>query len=189
MYLYTGRFDIVVDPFAGGGSTIDICKKRSRRYFVSDRKPIIERKPEIRELDVTKTLPGPARWEDVTLVYLDQPYWRQAEGFYSNDRSDLSNMDLEEFHAVVANLIRSYAKKLKAGAVIALLMQPTQWKSPERQYTDHVAEMLRRVKVPLDMRISCPFECQQCTPPMVEWARENKRVLVLSRELIVWKVE
>ena len=34
LYLYTEPFDIVVDPFAGGGSTIDICKKRygSRIY-------------------------------------------------------------------------------------------------------------------------------------------------------------
>jgi len=31
LYLYTQPFDIVVDPFAGGGSTIDICKKRLRR--------------------------------------------------------------------------------------------------------------------------------------------------------------
>ena len=29
LYLYTEPFDIVVDPFAGGGSTIDVCKKRS----------------------------------------------------------------------------------------------------------------------------------------------------------------
>jgi hypothetical protein len=31
LYLYTQPFDVVVDPFAGGGSTIDICKKRLRR--------------------------------------------------------------------------------------------------------------------------------------------------------------
>ena len=35
LYLYTKPFDIVVDPFAGGGSTLDICKKRFRRYWVS----------------------------------------------------------------------------------------------------------------------------------------------------------
>jgi sulfur transfer protein SufE len=27
LYLYTKPFDVVVDPFAGGGSTIDVCKK------------------------------------------------------------------------------------------------------------------------------------------------------------------
>ncbi len=39
LYLYTEPFDIVLDPFAGGGSTIDVCKRRLRRYYVSDRKP------------------------------------------------------------------------------------------------------------------------------------------------------
>lgn len=44
LYLYTDPGDVVVDPFAGSGSTIDVCKKRGRRYFVSDRKPIVERR-------------------------------------------------------------------------------------------------------------------------------------------------
>lgn len=38
LYLYTQPFDIVVDPFAGSGSTAGLCKKRLRRYWVSDRK-------------------------------------------------------------------------------------------------------------------------------------------------------
>lgn len=33
LYLYTEPFDIVLDPFAGGGSTIDVCKRRLRRYW------------------------------------------------------------------------------------------------------------------------------------------------------------
>jgi len=41
LYLYTKPFDMVLDPFAGGGSTIDICKKRFRRKMFSDHKPIV----------------------------------------------------------------------------------------------------------------------------------------------------
>ena len=48
LYFYTQPFDVIVDPFAGGGSTIDLCKRRFRRYWVSDRKPIVEREKEIR---------------------------------------------------------------------------------------------------------------------------------------------
>jgi len=69
LYLYTKPFDIVVDPFAGGGSTIDICKKRLRRYYISDRKPIIEREKEIRQHDITDGFPKLPRWQDVKLVY------------------------------------------------------------------------------------------------------------------------
>jgi len=35
LYLYTQPFDVVVDPFAGGGSTIDVCFKRMRRCWAA----------------------------------------------------------------------------------------------------------------------------------------------------------
>lgn len=188
LYLYTKPFDIVVDPFAGGGSTIDLCRKRFRRYWVSDRKPIVEREKEIRQHDLTTGLPSLPRWKDVRLVYLDPPYWMQAEGKYSQDPEDLANMPLDEFTAKLAGIINGFGSKLKGtGAAIAMLMQPTQWKAPDRQYTDHVADMLRLVKMPIDLRVQCPYESQQCTAQMVEWAKENRKVLVLSRELVIWR--
>lgn len=187
LYLYTQPLDVVIDPFAGGGSTIDVCKKRLRRYFISDRKPIVEREHEIRHHDLTEGLPKVPRWKDVKLVYLDPPYWKQAAGQYSQDPTDLANMSLEEFHQSLAEIINSFAKKL-TDAYIALIIQPTQWKAPEKQFTDHIAEMLRRVELPIDMRYSVPYESQQCTAQMVEWAKQQKQCLVLTREIIVWKV-
>jgi len=192
LYLYTNAAGIVVDPFGGGGSTIDVCKKWSRRYYVSDRKPIVAREHEIRLHDLTTGLPS-VRWKDVDLVYLDPPYWKQAEGQYSDDPTDLANMELEQFNTALAGIINGFAKKLKDSAsdkpaYIALIIQPTQWKAPERQFTDHIGDMLRAVKLPVDMRYSVPYESQQCTAQMVEWAKAAKRCLVLTREIIVWRV-
>lgn len=190
LYLYTQPFDVVLDPFAGGGSTLDLCKKRLRRYFVSDRKPIVEREKEIRKHDLTDGLPPLHKqlWKDVRLVYLDPPYWKQAEGQYSKDASDLANMPLDKFNESLSGIIGSIAKKL-TDAYIALIIQPTQWKSPNREFVDHVGDMLRLVKLPVELRISVPYESQQCTAQMVEWAKENKRVLVLTRELVIWRVK
>jgi len=195
LYLYTSPAGIVVDPFAGSASTIDVCKKRGRRYFVSDRKPIVEREHEIRQHDLIAEdgaiqMPTLPRWKDVELIYLDPPYWRQAEGQYSNDQSDLGNMPLEQFNTALAGIINGFAKKLKNGTprYIALIIQPTQWKADERQYTDHIGDMLRAVKLPVHMRYSVPYESQQCTAQMVEWAKANKRCLVLTREIVVWEV-
>jgi len=187
LYLYTNPFDIVVDPFAGGGSTIDICKKRLRRYFVSDRKPIVEREKEIRLHDITDGLPKLPRWQDVRLVYLDPPYWKQAEGQYSGDATDLANMPLDEFNDKLSGLINAFGKKL-TNAYIALIIQPTQWKTDNHMgFVDHVGDMLRMVKLPVDMRYSVPYESQQCTAQMVEWSKENRRCLVLTREIVVWR--
>lgn len=191
LYIYTEPFDIVVDPFAGGGSTIDICKQRLRRYWVSDRLPIVERL-DIRNADI---LDGPPqlhkRWGDVALLYLDPPYWKQAEGKYSDDPQDLANMGLEEFYKVLTGFVSACAAKMKTGAHIAMLMQPTQWKAPGRQVVDHVVDLIFQLQgKSLDYvrRIFCPYQTEQYNPQQVEWAKENREILVISRELIIWKV-
>ncbi len=186
LYLYTEPFDVVIDPFAGGGSTIDVCKKRFRRYFVSDRKPIPEREKDIRQWDINEGLPKVPRWKDVKLVYLDPPYWHQAQGKYSDDSEDLANMPLDQFYKTLVDFIHAMAKKL-TGAHIALIIQPTQWKAPEKQYTDHAADLMCKVNLPLAVRIQAPYESQQSNAQMNQWAQDNKQLLVLSREIIVWR--
>lgn len=191
LYLYTEPFDIVLDPFAGGGATIDVCKKRLRRYFVSDLNPIVERKKHIRELDIAQALPSlHKRWSEVTLTYLDPPYWKQAEGKYSSDAEDLANMSLEDFHSALIGVVNRIAEKQSRG-VIALLIQPTQWKADERQYTDHVMALVssvNRKRLRLENRVSCPYSTEQCLPQQVEWAKVNRKLLVISRELIIWSI-
>jgi len=185
LYLYTKPFDVVLDPFGGGGSTIDLCRKRLRRYMVSDRKPIVEREKEIRQHDLKDGPLKPPQWKDVALVYLDPPYWKQAEGQYSADPEDLANMLIEQFNETLAGIIHGYAKKA-TNAHIALIIQPTQWKAPDRKFVDHVGDMIRSINLPVEMRYSVPYESQQCNAQMVTWAKDNKRCLVLTREIVVW---
>ncbi len=191
LYLYTKPFDVVVDPFAGGGSTIDLCKSRLRRHLVSDRKPV-EIRSDIREHDINDGVLSPPSWKDVKLIYLDPPYWKQSEGQYSDDPSDLGNMSIHQFNAALTRIINGFAHKLKRarteGAYIALIIQPTQWKAPGRHFTDHVGDMPRSIKLPVHMRYSAPYESQQCTAQMVEWAKENRACLVLTREIVVWEI-
>lgn len=189
LYLYTEPFDIVVDPFAGGGSTIDVCRRRLRRYWASDRKPIVEREQEIRKLDIAADLPA-VDWSRVALTYLDPPYWRQAAGKYSSDAEDFANMPLDEFTDRLAGVVKRIAARQQRGA-IALLIQPTQWNADERQYTDHVTDLIRAVgnkRLAVDFRVSCPYATEQCTPQQVDWAKANRRLLVLTRELIIWRL-
>lgn len=194
LYLYTKPFDIVVDPFAGSGSTIAICKRRFRRYWVSDRKPIPEMDGKIRQMDLNDDMPSFSDWKDVRLVYLDPPYWKQAEGKYSQDANDLANMPIEQFNETLSGIINRFSEKLRNSrnktepAYIALIIQPTQWNAPNKEFTDHVGDMLRAINLPVHMRYQAPYETQQCTPQMVEWAKENRTTLVLSREIVVWKV-
>lgn len=192
LYLYTQPFDIVVDPFAGGGATIDVCRKRLRRYWVSDRKPIVERENDIRKHDLM--LDGaPAlnrNWSQVTLTYLDPPYWKQAEGQYSKDPTDLANMELGQFNDALAGIVKDIAKRQSKGA-IALLIQPTQWRTPGREFADHVTDLIRNVgnkRLVLENRVSVPYSTEQYNAQQVQWAKENHKLLVITRELIIWRI-
>lgn len=191
LYLYTKPFDIVLDPFAGGGATIDVCQYRLRRYWTSDRKPIVEREDEIRKLDITQELPPlNKRWSEAALTYLDPPYWRQAQGQYSEDKEDLANMSLEDFTKSMVNIIKQIASKQSKG-VIAMLMQPTQWNADNREFTDHVFDIIQGVgnkKLTVENRVFCPYSTEQANAQMVSWAKENNKLLVISRELVIWKL-
>jgi hypothetical protein len=52
LWLYTDVGDIVVDPFAGGGTTIKVANEMGRRVFSSDIKPSTPMLP-IHEHDIT----------------------------------------------------------------------------------------------------------------------------------------
>lgn len=193
LWLYTNPGDIVIDPFGGGGSTLDVCRQRGRRCWISDRKPKPGMEDRLRTMDICAEVPSlNKRWSDVSLTYLDPPYWRQAQGEYSDDKEDLANMPLDEFTSKMVDAVKRIAAKQSKGA-IALIIQPTQWRAePKGSFADHVFDIVQGVsrcsKLILENRVSCPYSSEQCTPQMVSWAKENKKLLVLSRELIVWKV-
>lgn len=190
LHFYTKPFDVVVDPFAGGGSSIDVCKKRFRRYWVSDCTVVPEREHEIRKWDIAKELPSIPKWQEVTLIYLDSSKWKQAENTSNNNaQADTTKKPLNDFTETFSEFINSISKKLHPGAVIATLIPPTQqWKSSDKVCTDYAAELIKKVKMPINMRFQCLHEEKQCTAQMVEWAKTNKRPLVISSELIVWQI-
>lgn len=189
LYLYTKPFDVVINPFAGGGSTIDVCRKRFRRYWVSDCTVVPEREHEIRKWDITKELHSIPKWQEVTLIYLDPSKWKQAENTSNNNaQADTTKKPLNDFTETFSEFINSISKKLHPGAVIATLIPPTQWKPSDKACTDYAAELIKKVKIPINMRFQCLYEGQQYTAQMVEWAKANKRPLVISSELIVWQI-
>jgi DNA modification methylase/biotin operon repressor len=189
LYTFTKPFDIVVDPFGGGGSTIDICKKRCRRYWVSDRIAMEER-PDMREIELAADkISLPARHADVKLVYLDPPYWKQAAGKYSKSPNDLANMSCEKFHQTLTAIIQNYGRKLKPGAHLACIISPTQWPNKDKSTTYHDIELAKRVKGKLSLvrRAICPYSTEQYNGTQVDIAKEKKLWLVLSRTLLIWE--
>jgi len=183
IHYHTEPLDIVYDPFGGGGTTADVCKRMFRRYYVSDRKVIPGRERDIREWDIKDGLP-----EDLqkpALVFLDPPYWKQAEGKYSDDSEDLGNMNIEDFNNSMKSLLNELTKRKVER--IAIVMSPTQWPSEDRKFIHHLVEFNTYLnKYELEIAYSLPYSTQQYNGNQVKIAKEQKFCMSLTRELWVW---
>jgi hypothetical protein len=181
LWLYTEPGSVVVDPFVGGGTTIDVCKAMGRRIWASDRKPSTPTLP-IHEHDILTGWPKDAP-KKADLIILDPPYWQQAKGKYSDSPNDLGNMDLEAFNHAWAAVIETCKDH---AARIAYITSPTQCE--DGTVIDHATEMLWpcwEAGLKVERRIIVPYQTQQATGQQVEWAREKRRLLKLYRDLVV----
>lgn len=184
MWLYTQPGDIVFDPFAGGGTTIDVAKRMGRRVWSSDLNPSTPTLP-IHQHDITTGWPEDAP-NKVDFVLLDPPYWQQAKGRYSNDPEDLANMDYQDFLDSWYEVIRHCKDHLAENGRIAYIISPTQ--TDDGAVIDHAFDMYLQcfnVGLQIERRVIVPYSTQQATGQQVTWARDNKRLLKLYRDLVV----
>jgi len=187
LYYYTKPLDVVFDPFGGGGIAIDVCKKRKRRCYVSDLTPIPARITDIRQHDITAGLPDELPVPD--LVFLDPPYWKQAAGKYSDKTTDLGNVDLDAFLDTIGNIARDVKRKWGTGrsdARLAIIVGP--WKQ-DGTYIDLPFLCYERIAkyLTLDVRIQVPYSTQVHSGAFVKMAQEQKQLLYLTRDLMVFR--
>lgn len=186
LYYHTQPWDIVFDPFAGGGTTVDACKEMLRRYYCTDRIVKPGREKDIQQHDIKNGLPDGLPKPD--LVFLDPPYWKQAEGLYSDSPDDLGNMDLSNFYLSIQKLLAEIAaKKINK---IALVIQPTQYKN-NFVWEDHIFKINSMLadKYEIEMRYILPYSTQQYNAQMVEVAKEKNICLGLNRDLVIWRTK
>lgn len=186
LYYHTEPMDIVFDPFSGGGTTIDACKQMMRRYYCTDRIVKPGREKDILQHDITTGLPDNMPKPD--LVFLDPPYWKQAEGMYSDSKNDLANMSLDDFY----NSMRKLLKEITERGVkrIALVIQPTQYKN-DMIFEDHIFKFDKMMpdNYHIEMRYILPYSTQQYLPQMVIKAKDEHKCLVCHRDLLVWSLQ
>lgn len=183
LWFYTDPGQIVVDLFAGSGTTIDVAKTMGRRVWAADiRGNHYSPHLPIHQHDATTGWPtdGPRKAD---LVFLDPPYWKQATGRYSAEPNELAEMDIDAFYAAwqaVAKTAMEHATR------VAYIISPTQ--NEDGSVIDHATEMLAPFTDGgwrVERRIIVPYSTQQATGQQVTWARENKRMLKLYRDLVV----
>jgi DNA-binding transcriptional regulator YiaG len=184
LWLFTEPGHIVVDPFAGGGTTIDVAKRMGRRVWASDLHPSTPTLP-IHAHDITAGWPSEAPTR-ADLILLDPPYWQQAKGRYSSDANDMGNLDLDGFRSAWDRVLSICKPHVRQGGFVAFIVSPSV--VDDGSVIDHGFEMYtaaKRVGLHHVRRIVVPYTTQQANGQQVTWAREHRQLLKLYRDLVV----
>lgn len=125
LYYFTDDNDLLVDTFAGSGTSIDVVKAMTaagmpRRIEAYDINPPKARAQEIVKHDIRDGFLNLDVKADA--IILDPPHWHAKQGEYTNSESDLSNLKLEEFYHVMSKLANDCKGKLAENGCVGLLI-------------------------------------------------------------------
>ncbi len=184
LFYYSPPDGLVVDPMAGGGTTIDVCQAMGRRCLAYDLHPA---RSDVHKKDVTDGYTPESNGCD--LVFADPPYHTMKAGKYPG--TGIGDEPLSSWTEFLSRFAHHSFAVLKPGGHIALLLA----NQSERDipagvgYIDHAFlgynALIAAGFVP-ERRISCPMD-GAFTPQQVRRARTEGRMLGQVRDLLVMR--
>ncbi len=181
LYYFTKQGDLVVDPMAGGGTTIDVCKEMKRKCLAYDIDPI---RDDIIKNDLREGLPKETK--DCNLIFLDPPYWKKKQNDYT--KNSISNLSKEEYIKFFKSSIPFLWAALSPRGTLAFLMSNyIDYENPKESiFVADYFQLFRQADfIPL-YEIQCPLSTQQYQAHDIERAREKKKLLIISRSLFIY---
>lgn len=182
LYYYTDAKDLVWDACAGGGVVHDVCEKFNRKCYSTDLHPV---RKEIKELDIIKdALPD----IEPKFIFVDFPYWKQAENQYSEDKNDLGNMSLEDFYSGIEKFFNKVCKKY-SGFTMAIIIGNSQWVNEDKHVEPHALKFYDTLKEKMDFthHLIIPYNTQIYNGTQIDIAKNEKIILNLHRDLLIFK--
>jgi DNA modification methylase len=189
LWYYTEPFDVVLDPMAGSGTTIDVCKAMYRRYLAYDINPIESKG--IKFNDITNGLPERDRKDKLAkLIVLDPPYSIELKGNYTNKDTDLSNISVEQFYIEIDKLAVACKKELHKDGVVAFMMSALKKDNVVTDLTFECCNIFIKQGYKLIERICDPYKnATSMTDFWIDDAKKNKRMLRDYRDILILTVK
>jgi ParB-like nuclease family protein/DNA methylase len=178
IHLLTEEGDLVVDLMAGSGTAGRVAEWMQRRCASFD---IAPRGGNVRRHDMTKGFPrvsGPPR-----LIILDPPYYTQKS--YSRAKNDLSkSKTLSQYLGALGKMISVSMSVLPKDGHLAVVMGNGHTDSEFHDLGFETAKLIEK-HARLVRRIAVPYSTQQHQGHVVAKAKNKKRLLSLTRELMI----
>ena len=113
---YTEPGNLVLDPMAGSGTTLDVCKEEGRRCIAYDISPT---RPDIAQNDARKI---PLADQSVEMIFIDSPYGDNID--YNDHPGNIGHISAEtdEFYKELDKVMAECYRVLKPGNVLGWLI-------------------------------------------------------------------
>jgi DNA modification methylase len=113
---YTEPGDVVLDPMAGSGTTIDVCKEEGRRCLAYDISPT---RSDIKQNDARRI---PLDDASVDMIFIDSPYGDNID--YNDHPGNIGKISAEtdEFYSELGKVMAECHRVLKPGKVLGWLI-------------------------------------------------------------------
>jgi ParB/RepB/Spo0J family partition protein len=120
IWRFTNERDLVLDPMAGSGTTIDVCKRYNRKCLGYDIKPPSNR-TDIIQNDSRKI---PLDNESIDMIFIHPPYWNLTYFTKAEERlPDLSRAKtLEEFLGMLKQVFQECYRTLRREKFMCVLL-------------------------------------------------------------------
>lgn len=192
LYFFTQPGDLVLDPMAGSGTTLDACLlmgRKARGYDIDHR----HKRCDVERHDLTQGWPD--RAGEASLVFWDPPYYDKMDhGTIGEDgyiKGSISGLDPDQYLTWFGERFVQLHQAMKTGARLAFLM--SDWDSENAKKHDghpgiwiwDYADILREAGFTLERHIQAPLGTQQVHPDIVNKFRASRRMARLERYLIV----
>lgn len=184
LHYFTSPGALVVDPMAGGGTTLDVCESMGRRCLAFDLHPV---RPDIGRNDILNGLPPEAHGCD--LLFCDPPYHTMLARCYGTPGA--GDTPLTGWLAFLEQVATVGWKALKPGGFIMLLVASQTEKDLPAGfgYLDHAFysyNALVSAGFLPERRVSCPMDGAYL-PQHVKRARAEGRMLGQVRDLLIMR--
>ena len=184
LHYYTKPGDLVVDPMAGGGTTVDVANSMGRRILAYDIAPL---RPEIAYSDVKLGFTPEAR--GCALIFCDPPYHTMKARLYQ--ASGVGELCLGDWIAFLHQFAVEAFETLAPGGHVALLLanQTERDLPPGAGYIDHAFlgyQSLQAAGFQPERRVSCPMDGGHL-PQHIQRARRDGRMLGQVRDLLIMR--
>lgn len=113
---YTEPGDLVVDPMAGSGTTLDVCREENRKCIAYE---IVPPRPDIIQNDARNI---PLKDNSADMIFIDSPYGDNIK--YNDHPDNIGNISAEDerFYDELEKVMKECFRILKAGKVLGWLI-------------------------------------------------------------------